>query len=545
MAESLVLLPSSLWDAQNGKNKMVSDGRFYIPDPTAGNDSLPILDTERRLLLGQSPHKIQKLKKVFPVSKSLKSSFLRSQGDSWVITRYQDEQTFIIPCFELLRAFYYIGTPHLIEFFFSLTPLSTLCQLLEAPTERNGQTVRIAVAADGFSQHQLCVLAELCLNQAYLQTVEKAHNRFFPNALRGEEGKNVKVDFCLGRDVELEVTGFAFTYEERPFFWVCGIRSHSPYWSFRQLEYTVGSDHRIGKITSGDEPTISPTVSGQLVTPSPTTSAPITDSGEDGASNSQVDALFSLALYTDLPETSCLPKEEQERRYPTLRSHFSVMPEYLTTEGGGKDLRKLRLTRSGLTTKVDLPIYFASVIKHLAQLQDFSITLLNLNNPKNKWGNDVAIFPIWQAGNTALYWQGEEPHRIAIAQIGHSGGTFYFAQLLAGGRATLIYYQTARVIEDRELNNLLEYFALTNYNWQRVGAIYRNEEFFQKTKDQEYEIKDQEKVTIATRFRRNMGAGLIIDARNHTKAADGNPSAAALCEKIIRDVMTQPSRESG
>ena len=534
LAEALMLVPSSLWDAQDGKNKMVSDGRFYVPDSPTGHTPLPIINTKKTLVLGQLPRRPQQIKDVFSNSAAFKSSFLRSRGNSWVITHYQDNQTFIIPCFEILRTFYYIGTPHLIEFFFSLTPLSILCQLLEAPTQNNKQKARIAVATDGFSKHQLCVLAELCLNQSYSQAIERAHNRFFPTALRQEEGKTVKVDFCLGRDVKLEVTGFAFTYEERPFFWVCGIRGYAPYWSFKQLEYALGSDHRIGEVTSGDEPSISPVVSGQVITPASTTSAPVFDSGEAGASNSQVDVILDLALYTDLPEVACLPKKEQEQRYPTLRSYFSVVPEYLTTEGGGKDLRKLRLTRVSLTGEVNLPNFFAAVIKHLAQLKDFNLTLLSLNNEDNEWGDNLSIIPIWHKNKLAQPLTEDEPHLIAIAHIKHSGGNFYFSQLLTGGRAALIYYQTGRAIEERELNNLLEYFSLSNYNWQRVGAIYSNGDFFN-------EEKNQDKFDSAFKFRERMGSGLIIEARNHTVTAAHEPSAAALCENIIRRVMTQKS----
>lgn len=531
LAESSVLVTSSLWDSQDGKSTMVSDGLSYPYTANEEQKEIPVWAMRKTFSLGGLPNKAQQIKDVFPNAADFKSSFLQSRGDSWIAVHHQDNQTYIIPCFELLRAFYYIGTPHLIEFFFSLTSLSTLCRLVEAPTAQNGQKAEILVVADGFSPHQLCILAELCLNSAYRETVERTHNRFFPVALRKRSGAAIKVDFQLNRDVEMEVTGFAFTYEERPFFWVCGIRKHAPYWSFEQLGYLAGSDHRLGPIHSGPEPSISPVPVKEVLQPASGGPAPVLDSGQAGDSRSQVSAELDLALHTHLPPVTALPKQAQGQRQPTQHRYFSEIPAYLTTEGGGKDLRKQRLTRLGLQQQLPLPEFFEAVIAHLSEVKDFLLTTLQLNNEDGEYGDDLSIFPIWQKNAPPNYWQLGEPRRMAIAHIQYGGGHFYFFQLLDGGRAALVYYKNARQLADYDLNTLLRYLAETRLNWQAVSAAYQKETNFEN-KDSETEAAAR-----ARKFKNVMGPGLLISPRNHNTEQGKSPSAAALCEKQIRSAL--------
>ena len=532
LAQASVLVPSSLWDAQPDRITMVSDGRFYPATATHEPDGEPIWAAKKQLSLGNSQNYTQRINEVFPNSAAFKSSFLRSRGDSWVVVRKQEDITYILPCFELLRAFYYIGTPHLIEFFFSLAPLDTLCQVIQAPSVDNGHTARIMVVADGFSQHQLCVLAELCLNDAYRKSIEKMHNLFFPTALRKKAGAAVKLDFQLSRNVELEVTGFTFNYEQKPHFWVCGIRRQSAYWSFQELDYTTAIDHRVGPISSGTEPSLTPLLGPPAFRAAASKDSPIMDSEQAGHSLSQVAVQLDLALYTDLPVVTVLPKQEQEHHQPTQRQYFSVVPEYLSTEGGGKNLRTLRITRLTLGQKIPLPKFFESVTTQLAKLHDFSVTILQLNNEQSRFGDGLSVHPAWLKQDSPEL--SNEPHRVAIAHIQHSGGHFYFFQFLRGGRAALVYYQQARQMTIRDLNNLLDYLTKNRFNWQAVFVLYRKEH----PVDNQDTVKD-EVAKRNRRFQKMMGPGLIIIPRNHNSKGDYMFSAAVLCEQQIRSAVTQ------
>jgi hypothetical protein len=125
------LIPGSLWNA-NGTQLSTHN---------------PLLTEHRVWFAGAKPFQIAQLRELLDLHYLLPSPFWVSQGDTWVAVVDRGSERLLIPCFELLRAFYYHVGERLIQYYFSQLPLHLLCYPQLAPTHATNYQAQLCVAA--------------------------------------------------------------------------------------------------------------------------------------------------------------------------------------------------------------------------------------------------------------------------------------------------------------------------------------------------------------------------------------------------------------
>ena len=74
--------------------------------------------------------------------------------DAWCAVLQVENEYMLIPCFELLRAFYYEAGGAMVDYFASRTPLERICWPIMAPGVNTGFDAHFCVAAQVTHAHQ-------------------------------------------------------------------------------------------------------------------------------------------------------------------------------------------------------------------------------------------------------------------------------------------------------------------------------------------------------------------------------------------------------
>ena len=518
LAETLALIVGSLWD---DAGQMVSDGRFLLISDTQSGEAreVSVFSELRSFTLGPAPPRLAQLSELLDISR-LKSKFLRQQGSSWALTHTVANVTYIIPCAEILRSFYYVDGVRLVDFFSARVPLHQVCRLITPPGASNDFTVHIAVVTDGFTPHQLCVLAELCLNKPFLRAAIQAHSLLVSQVFDAPRtAVNLALAFASERAVRITANGFSFTHQQTTYFWVCAIQHHEGLWGFHSLTCEWDTDHRSAAVPE-DHAVTSSTGSVTInVSPSPT--VPLVLNSDQAGDQQGPDLELALPLLTVLPDVVIAPKLNQEGRSLTQK-YFSVdIPTFLTQRSGkGPGGVKPRTIRTA-TPPIDLPDFFRQVLQQIvSQDNRWVLRVIELNNRKGSWGHQIAVFPYWWKDALPAFTTNGEPRRLGIAEFRYGNRYFYFLQLLEHKRAAMLYRQDLQGLSDNQLNQVLKHYAQANLDWVKLAAA---------------EKPQSGKTSELTRSLD--GSALIVKARNHlNKQGRAAEITARLCLATMESI---------
>lgn len=514
VAETLALVVGSLWNADG---EMVSDGRAIVLPATDLEDAqrYDVLGDIRSFTLGPAPSQPLRLSSIFDLRK-LRSKFLRRHGSSWAVVHQEGDTHFVIPCNEILRTFYYVDGRRLADFLSAYTPIDQVCQVMQQPTAANDGEAHIAVVTDGFTPHQLCVLAEMSLTKSFLDAAVHAHSTLVAESSPTRKGTYLRLAFAPDRPVRISANGFGFTHQGKRYFWVCAIQSHEGLWSFDTLRCHWNTDHRSATVA---EPNAVPGGGSSLsirLLPSPT-AIPL-DSNRP-AEHQGDDVELALPGFTVLPEVEIDPKLDQQGQTPGTGRFIGALPDFLTQQGGKGDKGGGRAGQVRSVQDHMFPRFFEQIIEQIALQAPHQVArVLELNNAEQRWDSRISVFPYWWKEPHELFNDNGLPRPLGIVEFSNRGVHFYFLQLLYGKRGAMVYRADLEPLTDHQLNQLLYHYAEARLNWVSLAKMERQP-------------------GGPTELARLIGCALVVEARNYFDAdekAAGN--IARICLASIQKV---------
>jgi hypothetical protein len=207
MQRVALLIPGSRWSASG---QLLSDGSHAYP-------------AYRTVALGAHVPHLCRLSQVLPAGTVLPPVLHAALRDAWYAVVDAGAERLLIPCFELLRAFYYQAGGKLVDYFFSRLPLEAVCWPIMAPTPATDFTAQFCVAAQLGRPHEARVLAKLLYNASYRAIIQRTHAElavaWHERATRGLVAEAYpKAFFNLGKTVSVTAHGTTFTVGEQAFF---------------------------------------------------------------------------------------------------------------------------------------------------------------------------------------------------------------------------------------------------------------------------------------------------------------------------------------
>jgi hypothetical protein len=427
MADSHAFLLGSLWDPDGNR---VSTGQYVIN--TVTNKTHRIFSSLYSFWLGGHQSVARRLDSLITPSNLASISplarlFLTAAADSWVLTRQVGGRTILVPCFELLRLLFYEAGPGLLAHYFSREPLDAICAAINAPEAANQYTGHVRIKRRGLSDDQQCILAEQCFNPHALRTITAAHSNLAQALLRTPEGAYPQADFFLGRPIHFRANGFHFQVDQQRYFFVCSLWPITDPFSFRQLLVDApGSKQRLAK-AAGNKVDGSDSQSTLLqARQRPDTPLDSREPGSGRYRNATVRPHTKQGIAW--PRVKSSTKNSIEAGENASSRRIARTPDSLSHMPGGNDETRALVTLiEDAAHENQLTSYFQNVIDWFHQHGTYQIELLKLHNADGHRGQSVSLL-------------GEHDSRaIAVAQLRRGNKYFYFCELLAGGRAALLY----------------------------------------------------------------------------------------------------------
>lgn len=453
MADSHAFLLGSLWDSDGNR---VSTGQYVVNAVT--NKTHHLFSSLYSFWLGGHQSVARRLNLLFTPSKLASISplarlFLTAAADSWVITRQVGGRTILVPCFELLRVFFYEAGPGLLAHYFSREPLDAICTAITTPATANQYTGHVRIKRRGLSDDQQCILAEQCFNPHVLRTITAAHSNLAQALLRTSEGAYPQADFYLGRPIYIQANGFHFQVSQQHYFFICSLWPVTDPFSFRQLLVDApGSKQRLAKAAGNqaDEP-------GSQSTLLQTRQRPITplNSQEPGSgryrdATTRPHAKQGIAWPRVKPST----KNSIEAGENAFSRRIPRTPDSLShTPGGNDETRALVTHLADATREHQLTTYFQDFVDWFQQQPAYQVKLLQLYNDEGLYGPGISLLSL------------HDDRAIAIAELQHRKGFFYFCELVSGGRAALVYQNGYTPLTPDNFNSLFATYKTQHFDW--------------------------------------------------------------------------------
>lgn len=507
IGDSYDCVRGSLW---TDRGKPVSDGRKYRDEVT--KEKFTLLNSICTFQIGAEPLVAVKLGDLFPEEIVKLNSFLDTVPDTRVLVKKIAGKTIIIPCFEILRVFYYQAGDALTNHFFSNEPLFAICHAVVAPSQDNNFTAHIELYDNRFSERQSAVLGEMSLNPAYRRAVEAAHSRLSEliNSAPGNDETYPHIDFHVGRDFEVKANGFGFEVDSVPYFFVCRLWPIQSPFCFEALVVDLTDDPRLGPVSDEHFTESTDGVSGGVRFRADMSNEPPLDSGPPGSSRYQgasIDAgERSGAVW---PGVSLRRKKTATPHQPTSQTYVTQTPESLSQTGGGSDEKIAKTSKSKPTKEREITCteYFREIIAQFQGEEKFEVKLLTVNNDDAEHGQNLSILAE------------ENTQCIHIASIKCPEGYFYFFQLLRRGRAVFVHKMNPTMMTDEEVKDLLKLFIAENLNWSLAKKKHN-----EQAKEQPTLQNDQDR--------------LILYPRNYS---NGTLACAELCKDVINNMIRTPN----
>ncbi|WP_151087869.1 hypothetical protein [Hymenobacter baengnokdamensis] len=453
MADSHAFLLGSLWDSVGNR---VSDGQ-YVTDTETGRTH-HLFSSLYSFWLGGHQSVARRLNSLLTPAELTSTSplvrlFLTAASDSWVLTRQTGGRTILIPCFELLRVLFYEAGPGLLKHYFSRESLDTICTVVATPAATNQYMGHVSIRRRGLSTDQQCILAEQCFNHQALRAITAAHSNLAQALLRTPEGAYPQADFYLGRPIHLQANGFHFQVGQQRYFFVCSIWSLTNPFSFHQLLVDApGSKSRLTK-PAGDQANEPESQSTLLQTRQrPTTPLDSQELGNGRYRDATVrpHAKKGIAwpqVKPSIEKTIEASESAFSRRIPRTPDSLSHMP-------GGSDETKALVTQfADAPCEYQLTTYFQDFVDWFRQQPAYRVELLQLYNDEGLHGLGISLLSL------------HDDRAIAIAELQHRKGFFYFCELVSGGRAALIYQDGYAPLTPGDFNSLFATYKAQQFDW--------------------------------------------------------------------------------
>lgn len=401
------LIPGSLWD---------SNGKTYT-------SRFPPVFEHRQWFAGAQPYRIVQLREIVESKELPLPAFWTSQGDTWVALLEHGKERILIPCFELLRFFYYHAGPRVIHYLFSQLPLDLLCRSHMSPTRDTKHQAQMYAAATYLNAAEARVLGSLLFDPICARTLNQAHNQWAEtHKLKESEEKPVyaKTTGQLGRNVMLRGEGRPIASRQQALFWVTSLTPLTSPYIFRSLLYHPLESNVLPSTEPAGFPICSDLLAyGQLKSSSPLPKIRFDPLEPAFSQNGRVGPHAMTAF---IPAAFRSPHPAVERG-PTWARETSVSK---TLVWFNSQLSSLHL-KSYLTN-----VKQENIIPHalILLLKSFSAEgypskMLKLYNDKEDFGPNVSVFP--HRGFPPLpgsIYQ-HRVRRFYVAQVELSSGLFF------------------------------------------------------------------------------------------------------------------------
>jgi hypothetical protein len=215
------LIPGSLWTATG--TQLVKRN--------------PLITEHRVWFAGAQAFRIAQLHELLDLDKLLPSPFWASQGETWVAVVDRGSERLLIPCFELLRAFYYHAGERLIRYYFSQLPLDLLCYPKLVPTRSTDYRAQFYVASTYLTDLESLVLGGMLFDSVFQRTLNRAQAHWINPRTGQVPALYAKTTGQLDRNILLQAHGQSFIYDQHPHFWVTSLTPLTSPHGFRRLLY--------------------------------------------------------------------------------------------------------------------------------------------------------------------------------------------------------------------------------------------------------------------------------------------------------------------
>lgn len=447
MQLATMLIPGTIWSA-NGQ--LVSkEGNVYVE--------------RRKLKLGRQAPALRRLVDLFPLEKKRPLILRDSSPDTWYAVIDWENEKLLIPCFELLRAFYYKATGRLSNYFFSRLPLDTLCWPIAEPTANNGFTAHFCVACTSLQSQEARILAALLFDSHYRHTIEESHAYLAAawhaceTACEAAEAY-AKVDFKLGREVETEANGSSFSIDNQNYFWVSHLTPLYERYVFKRVIFHPLGDEPEGTLiySTVPQPAFWDMMHSERSIPKTVPTAELPDSFKNFGRGRRYNPA------TQDKHTPVIEAFQWARRLPAklppvfadkqIFSHLWSRPGHIPA------------CHEGILP--DNP-RFKQALAHLRQHRCV-VTLLEVNNPNRRFGPGRSTFPYVYPPSDLTHLPDGRHRPLSIARVQWGGGNFYLFNFLEDDKIVLFYHKGLFILPHTVCNNLLIEGVDVNSVWKAM-----------------------------------------------------------------------------
>ncbi|WP_460500894.1 hypothetical protein [Hymenobacter agri] len=399
------LIPGSLWD---------SNGKAYT------SRSPPVFE-HRQWFAGARPYRLVQLREIVELTELPRPAFWTSQGDTWVALLDHGKERILIPCFELLRFFYYHAGPRVIQYLFSQLPLNLLCRPHMSPSRDTKHQAQMYVAATYLNDVEARVLGSLLFDPICARTLNQAHNQWAEThkvQISEEKPVYAKTTGQLGHNVMLRGEGSLFTNGQQEYFWITSLTPLSSPHNFRFLLY-----HPLGSnVLSSAEPVDFPICSDLLGYGQPKSSTPKLRLDPLEPAFSQNGRVGPHAMTAFVAEAFRSPHPAVERGPIWARASSASKP-LVWFDSQLSSLHSKTCLTDAEQERV-IPDAFIKLLKSFSA-EGYPSKMLKLYNSEEHFGPNVSVFPHrgFPPLPGSLYQH--RVRRFHIAQIELSSGLFF------------------------------------------------------------------------------------------------------------------------
>jgi hypothetical protein len=449
MQRAALLIPGSQWSTDG---YLLSDSSHTYPD-------------HRVISLGANVPRLQPLSKALPIGTVLPPALHTALLSAWYTVLDVGRERILIPCFELLRAFYYQAGGKLVDYFFSRLPIEAVCWPIMPPTIATDFTAHFCVAAQLGNPQEARVLAELLFNSSYRTTIQRAHaylamewQACITRHLVPEV--HPKVSFSLGKEISVTAQGVAFTVGSQDFFWVSRLIPVPDWFSFHSVVY-----HPLQYKPQGYNRPFSSLAAFTDVLSQRWPTHRIPESTEPINNFSPVRAVTTNSANSRISGPPVI------RAFPWAEL---VPPQFLPiyAEAGATKFLWARPGHSLFGTKSILPRLpaFQQLLRSLRK-HGCLVQQLELNNPGRRFGLGRSVFPYACAPTSYTHLPDRRHRPLGIAHIEWGGGNFYVFYVLGYDRVVLFFRESLTSWTLSACNELLHHAARVNLDWLKVSEL--------------------------------------------------------------------------
>jgi len=404
---------------------------------------------------------VRKLAQLFPPNADRPTLLRTADPNSWYTVVAAEAERVLIPCFELLRAFYYQATGGLSSYFFSRLPLDTLCWPVAAPVPANDFTAHFCVAATLRHQQEARVLAELLFNPACRTGLQLAQAHLAlvwhrcQQAHRPAEA-HAKVDLRLGRAVAVAAYGASFTVGSQAYFWVSRLVPPPQWFGFQRVVY-----HPLAPKLPLDLPFAA---SVELA---------FTDIlHERRATQTVVPAAGLPADFRHFGRYLRAAAITRPAGPPVVRAFpwATCCAAHRFADGRSQDDLWGRPGYCPVGTAVALPVNpLCEQLLHCLQEKGCLVQRIEVNNPAQQFGPGQSVFPYACPPITQTHLPDRRQRPLTIARLGWGGGNFYLFSVLDAEEVVLVYRADLASWRSEDYHRFLLQTVENLFDWRAAG----------------------------------------------------------------------------